>query len=277
MGWGRWSLVEATLDLIDEARRLHDPRWFVIVSGQDWPARDLARWEAELDRVGADAVFESQPVTGGGGRGHPVPLQSDEVRRYGDAWHVFPRPARPLLARGAAAVARRAAAWAAPGRYPALMDFYGRGFALAWRRDVFPVPGWVLHKGHQWITLGPAAARALLEAPPEVARHFRRTLIPDESFAHSVLRNAPSIRVEDGLTSYAPWNRIDRPPPLVLREEDLDGVRASRAPFARKVGDGELGAVTAVLDRIVAAESAGSAGSAGSPGSIPSGADYPEA
>jgi hypothetical protein len=185
-----------------------------------------------------------------------VPLQADEVRRYRDAWHVFARPTRALPARVGDAVARRAAAWAAAGRYPALMDFYGRGYALAWRRREFPIPEWVLHKGHQWMTLGPEAARALVEAPAEVVGHFRRTLIPDESFALTVLRNQPSLRLAPGLTSYAPWERFDRPPPLVLRDEDLDRVRASGAPFARKIGDGELAAVTESLDRLVAAEAA---------------------
>ena len=255
--WGRWSLVEATLALLEEAMRAEGPRWFVVVSGQDWPVRDLARWERELDRTGADALVESQPVSGGGAAGHPVSLGADEVRRYRDAWQVVRRPAAPLAARLGDAVARRASAWAAEGRYPALMDFYGRGYALAWRRREFPMPEWVLHKGHQWMTLGPAAARALVEAPPEVVAHFRRALIPDESFAHTVLRNQPTLRLAAGLTSYAPWERFDRTPPLVLRDEDLDRVRASGAPFARKIGDGDLAAVTRSLDGLVESETEG--------------------
>ncbi|MCB7137047.1 beta-1,6-N-acetylglucosaminyltransferase [Cellulosimicrobium marinum] len=251
--WGDWSLVEATLALLAAAAEAGTD-WSVLVSGEDWPVRDLAGFEDELRTSGADAVLRSRPVRRARAEDGRHPLAWDETRRYGARWFVVPRPSAAPVARVADAVTRRLEErFGHRDAYPAAMQLWGRGYAVALRRAPFPEPGWTLHKGDQWMALGSAAREAALAASPAVLRHFSRTLVPDESFLQSVLHNTPGLVVHDRRTTYAPWERFDRLPHLVLRPEDLDAARRSRAAFARKVGDGPLAAITDDLDALVAA------------------------
>jgi hypothetical protein len=77
-------------------------------------------------------------------------------------------------------------------------------------------------------------------------RHYRRTIVPSESFFATVLMNDPELRVSSDdrrFVSFAPGAAH----PDVLTEADLDRLMASGAHFARKF-DAEADA--AVLDRL---------------------------
>jgi hypothetical protein len=249
-GWGRWSLVEASLRMLAVARREFQPRWSVLLSGDDWPARDLAEWERELDEAGGDALIASSPVVDRRAAGESaVPLREDEVRRYRDSWLIVPPAPFPFLNRVLRAIVRRIEPFAT--RRPrglAMMDFYDRGVAVSLGRSRLDPPLRV-HKGAQWLTLGPRAVDAVLGADPRIVRHFRRTLIPDEAFIPSVVNAAPGLSVRAGLTSFAPWHAFHRSQ-LDLAVEDLAAIAASGAPFARKLPSAPPNAVTAALDEL---------------------------
>lgn len=257
-GWGDWSLVEAFLILLDQANRWFAPRWSVLISGEDWPVRNLSCWEAHLDVQGIDALIQSAVVRNWPKEGEiDVALEADEIRRYGDSWIRLARPSWPLAARLCDGLVRRLEARASRGsRYPAVMNLYGRAYAISWRPHRLPSDDWALHKGAQWMVCGPRAAQILLSTPNAIRKHFQHTLIPDESFPHTVLRNTEGLLVGDGLTSYAPWSHFGRLPHLVLRSEDLPEIVASGAPFARKIGEGEHVAIVDELDSLVEAECA---------------------
>lgn len=258
-GWGRWSLVEATLRLLAAARNGYAPRWSVLVSGADWPARPLADWERALDLMGADALVESAPFPAPPeDGGTPVTLHTDWGLRYESRWWFAAAPRRQPVRRTLDALARRVERVEGHrASAPAALLFSGRGYAVAWRRARLPRHGWTLWKGSQWLTLGPAAVDAVLAAPADLQDHFRRTLIPDEAFVQTVVHNTPGMRVRYGTTSYAPWHAASREPSLVLRDEDLGDVAASGAAFARKIGAGRWATVTDTLDRAVDAARTG--------------------
>jgi hypothetical protein len=246
--WGTWSLVEASLALLAEARA-GGAAWSVLISGEDWPVVDLARWEAQLQQQPFDAILEARPLRDRWAAGErSVPVSEDEVRRYGRRWSVLPVSDSRRRDRLRQGLVRRLERRSTSRRGPAVMDFYARGVAVSWRSADGLPPGWKPFKGHQWVTVNARAVDALLSAPDSVTRHFRQTLIPDEGFVPTVLSNTPHLRVRRGLTSYAPWSHFGRTPHLVLQQEDLREIEASEAPFARKVGAGEHAGITAQLD-----------------------------
>jgi len=100
-----------------------------------------------------------------------------------------------------------------------------------------------------WPILGRRALQAVLRAAGErraLMRHYRRSIVPSESFFATVLMNDPDMRVSHDdrrFASFAPGSAH----PDVLTSADLDRLRAAGAHFARKF-DAEVDAT--VLDRL---------------------------
>jgi hypothetical protein len=78
-------------------------------------------------------------------------------------------------------------------------------------------------------------------------RHYRSTVIPDESFFQSVLAANPELELCDRNLQYDRWPTGAEPHPSVLRGEDFDRLVASGAHFARKF---DLDVDAGILDRL---------------------------
>lgn len=262
--WGRWSMVEAELALFAEARATWTPDWFVLLSGVDWPARDLATWETDLLASPSDAVMNASPILDRWAAHPPaVPIDEDELRRTRDAWWIFGPSGRPGLDRLVRGVVRRVGGLTSRSdRGPAIMNFYGRGYAVTpWRRRSLP-PRWTVHRGDQWLALRRSAVDALARVDPRVTKHFARTLIPDESYIQTIVASTPGLRVDARATSVAPWHAFAREPHLQLTAEDVEVVLTSRPAFVRKIGPGSAAGVMRVLDEIVDSSRAQDSGAA---------------
>lgn len=85
--WGDWTQVQMVLGALAFARGVSDAAWFVDISGQDYPIRDLAAWEAQVRAAQVDALLS------------PLPSQPWTVT---NRWWVrdAPRTRWPLLDRG---------------------------------------------------------------------------------------------------------------------------------------------------------------------------------
>jgi hypothetical protein len=113
--------------------------------------------------------------------------------------------------------------------------------------------GIVPYKGWQWWCLTHDCARYVLDyvnANPRVVRFFRPTLVPDESFFHTVIANSEFAHTlspagPQGVISgnhYVRWRKIKgRCKPQVLKEGDFDELAASEACFARKFSETKSG------------------------------------
>jgi hypothetical protein len=116
-------------------------------------------------------------------------------------------------------------------------------------RDAFLGMAWEHWVSTDWPILGRRAARAILHAAREERgqmRHYRRTIVPSESFFATVLMNDPAMSVSHDnrrFSSFAPG----APNPDVLTSADLARLHDSGAHFARKF-DMEVDA--GVLDRL---------------------------
>jgi hypothetical protein len=82
-------------------------------------------------------------------------------------------------------------------------------------------------------------------------RHYRRTVLPTESFPHTVLHAEPSLRLSSDTRRFTSWPSRSAHPAL-LRVADLDRILSSGADFARKFDPTIDPIVMDELDRVLA-------------------------
>jgi hypothetical protein len=208
--WGHGSQLAATLRCLRWVRERAEFDWLVLLSGQDYPARPVARIEADLMAADADAFIRFTPVP-------PLRLRRGDVdefaRRYAYRWR--PGPER-LAALDPLVQVRRLPS----GTY---VGFPARP----------PLP--VFH-GSDWFSLSRHAVDAVLATPAPVVDHFLHTIIPTEAFVHTVLANSP-LRLVNGNRRYAVFESPATPSPRVFGLDDVEEVVGSGADFARKFTD----------------------------------------
>lgn len=232
--WGDWSIVEATLRMMRFALQELQAQWFVVLSGEHWPAADLSQWEAVAEASGVDAFVEADqlPARLAFGRSNEGPNMylsrcvhrwvSVRQPRFFTAQRIIHRLSKlSLYVTPVVAVeySHRRRDW-----------FFGRPRARHAMRD------WDFYKGTQWIGFNARAARVILDTDPAVTEWFRGGHIPDETYFHTVLRHADDLVVTKDVVTYVPVGPV--PPTerwMVLRLEELPAVWESGAPFARKV------------------------------------------
>ena len=93
--WGSWELVEATLGAVAQARAFADPDFFVLVSGQDYPARHLGTWEDEVRAAGGGWIGRPRPLRYRPTWGRRPGVGDDDLTRYSFRWWPLP----PAVAR----------------------------------------------------------------------------------------------------------------------------------------------------------------------------------
>lgn len=240
--WGDWSMTRAALEALEHVRRTVDAEHVVLLSGQDYPIRDLAAWEDEVQRVGVDALIDVYP-----------PMTDDWHYRW---WTVEPPHVGPVLVRRAVKLGWRLVA----RRFRSVVMFYqGRRdprWILGLRRPELlrhPAPVDVL-KGALWVTLTGRAVDSLLQRHHEDRRtrdFFRTVRIPDESYIQSLLLADDQLRIMDCPTTFARF-RYDEWSPTWLDLDELALAARTPAAFARKLPADVDDAVVAEADRLCA-------------------------
>jgi hypothetical protein len=232
--WGSWTYLLMLLGALERIAAEVDPDWTMVISGQDYPVRPPGEIESRLEHADADAFcgvsweLETRSV--------PPPPADDFFRRY--AYAHFEPPAVPRL----------------PARLRPLA--YRRDLPAPLRARVgIRHPRLPFHDGMRcwvstdWPILGRRAVQAVLRAARErtrLMRHYRRTIVPSESFFATVLMNDPGTRVSQEDRRFAAF-APGAPSPRVLTEADLEAVLDSGAHFARKF---DPAVDAAVLDRL---------------------------
>lgn len=244
--WGTFSQADAEIEALGQARsRFPDATHFVVISGQDYPVRDLAVWEAEVAGSGVDALLEPMPIT-----------QVSVDRR----WFVVRGPQLPAVVRKVvAAVGYRLPKFTADQVHvnPSPRDGDGRwwvGVPRATRRG--------LTKAATWKTLSATAVDVLtasLQADPDRAEYIRRCRLPDELYSPTVLAADPALKVVDGLTSFTSWSH-EAASPDWLTTDHVPAVVASGAPFARKLPARASADLLAALDALASSSMSGQVG-----------------
>lgn len=249
VSWGRWSLVDATLKSIECARNGSDPDWYVVISGQDWPTRNLAEWEEWLGTCPCDALLEAHRVERSARGTHP---ERDELIRYQHRWFVLSRPSNAFVRKSTSFVGYALRLVTRPTRtWVSVIRFYGRGWAVGIRRAGGLPPDWRYYKGSQWMALNRHAVATILDNPEHaaLADHFRRTLMPDEAYIHTILYNTLELSVVNAPITFVSWAKWRDN--LVLDREDIDDIQQAGTPFARKVDPEHDAELLQLIDAMV--------------------------
>ena len=232
VAWGWTSQLDMLLRCLTRALERVDFEWLVVLSGQDYPLRPLEDSERELREGAFDAYVETVPVEPPGWSR----AEADEfARRYFYRYRPI-RPPGPLL--------RRAVSAARPLLTVRDMPW---GTVLG-RRCAGPSRS--VRRGADWLTLSRGAVEAVVDASPELVRHYRRALMPTESFPHTVLSTTAGLRLSGDTRRFTAW-APGSPNPSVLGMGDLDAMLASGNDFARKFDPDVDARVLDELDRVV--------------------------
>lgn len=213
--WGDFSLVEATLALINQA--LHNPRNFdriVLLSGADYPVRSASYIETFF-KTYCDTEFINVVKMPSEAAGKPL-------YRLTLYWHnanetLIKSATRRLLCK-LRLIPRE------------------RNFKKA-------LSGLTPYAGSQWWALTRGACEYIEQfcsANPKIVNFFRNTLVPDEMFFQTVIGNSPfKEKLRRNLT-FTDWS-AGGPNPALLSDEHVDTF-ASATCFGpdRFYGDGEI-------------------------------------
>lgn len=255
--WGSWELVEATLLAFEHVRDRVDPDLVVLVSGQDYPVRGLADWEAEVIASGT-WVGNATPLryTFHWGRRHGE--GQDELTRYTHRWFQTPFARRGIRLRGASGDRLRRVRAALALRLEPILSVrvVSRGRGVFWgvrRRTPFSAER-LCHFGSQWLALPRPLLDRLLDedlAPgSRLRRFYRRTIIPDESALVTPLSWRARAAGLPPVT-YTVWDAV-RDRPVTWSIGDLDALVRSGSPFCRKVDPVLSAELMDELDRRIA-------------------------
>jgi hypothetical protein len=228
--------------------------WLVLLSGTDYPVRPIAEIEAALAGVDTDGLIQTHVCARPAIRfGATV---EEHALRYHYRWSSR-RRWRPLARPVATALSPHLAVEVTPAGVRIGVPAKRSPFKLP-RRKALAVPirhnplspvqagrspfgeGLECRYGPASFALSRRAAEATAAAVrehPELVLYYRDTLVPVESYIHTVLANDPSIRLSDDDRRF----RSDGP----IAIDELDAVLASGADFA-----GPFDPDAAVLDAI---------------------------
>lgn len=228
--WGDWSIVTTVMDTLAWSLERLTADWIVCLSGQDYPIVHLGLLEEMLGSSALDGYVSCSPV-----EDFPFWTPLEKAHRYHHRFSVLPDAVfvhRQVLR------AIRVGNWLMRSPDYFLFQGFPRGLParVGVRRRATPFTAdFRCLVGRQWWTLRRATAEWLLEEyrrDRRLREYYRRTLVPDESYFHTVLGNRPDLRLGHDL-HHQNWERAERP--HTFRAEDFAEVVGSGKFFVRKV------------------------------------------
>jgi hypothetical protein len=217
--WAKFSIVDAmTMALNILFKAPEPPDWFVLLSGSDYPIKSAKTIIHDLSRSEFDVHMHHEKITFNSYENDWQRLCYD---RYCAALVRLPaisRRLRPI---------RRTFAL----RHPVLLN----------RQTPFS-SDFSCFAGEHWFSANRLAAEYLIDyhrTKPALSNHYRArddtyTVVPEESYYHTILCNAP-FRISQNNWRYIDWSYSPGAAhPKTLTIEDLPKMRESTAHFARK-------------------------------------------
>lgn len=230
--WGQFSMVRATLELMRTALQSEKKyEYLALASGVDFPLCDMSYL---LDYLTAHQGAQFMNC-------ERISAKPDFRHRFEVVNFNVPNTRNILLGK----LLRK------------LMGVCG-GYLMraGYRRDFSKVLGDLEpSQGTQWWALTNDACKYILSfvsENPQFCRFFKNTLIPDESFFHTILGNSHFSNVIVPSLTYVDWSRPEGPCPAVIDGEHVDLFVAHR----RHVKGAEKGPSEVLLARKFSDDSA---------------------
>ena len=207
-GWGKWSLIEATIRSLSLLYRVADPDWFTLLSAADYPIAGAEIMRSHLASTTADVLIDYRRIAKDGTAMTPLG-SSPRLAHHGDkanAELALNRYRKLIL------------------KYPVLRTrppLYSTSKQGTWRvgRQTASIPVEPLtspfrgatecYVGSQWFTANRRAAHTVLNMPPlyhALKRHLKGRVVPDECFFQSLFCNQPDLKVDPNPRRFANWN-----------------------------------------------------------------------
>lgn len=210
--------------------------WLVNLTAQDYPVKPLARIEAELEASPADGYVRWWDVLS---ESSPWSRRKAKARywhrywRWSEEWAGILAALRPLT------------------RITPLHFYldYGPLVGVRLLRTPFS-DDWRCLGGRSWWTLRRSAAlylRQFLAERPEVERHYRGCVAPEESMVPTILVGSRRFVLVNDDLRYIDYRRAVRGAPRTLTVDDLPLLASGNFHFARKF---DLAVDREVVDRI---------------------------
>lgn len=240
--WGDWSLVAASLLLIESA--LHDPACthFQLLSESCLPVRPVREYEEYLKREFPDAMIDL------------IPIDKQSINAFSShAWRYLTRnrAARILAKRASILYHSRCPVFKQEGTvnlvvpkddlglWEHVCSIFGKRvlsvFLSPWL-GFFPQGDlqkcWI---GGQWFGVSRIMAEYILSTSqncPKIVAHFAQSHIPDESFFHTIIANSGFVRIAPG--NHVVFWESNSSGPDQVRLSDFDQIQGSGKYFSRK-------------------------------------------
>lgn len=228
--WGAWSIVQATIDLMNLALKKSDNKYFHLISGQDWPVKRpqeicdffsgnnklyIWNYESAKYRKSGEPLVDWQKFY----------FNYDKINRrstYGKIYHRVSIILQTIF------------------RINKLKKL---GINLT------------LYNGSQWVDLPRDAVEYLisyLNANQSVLQMFKTGFCSDEFWIPTILRNNPlfAARIDTNNYRYIDWHKKHDSFPAILDENDFSKILNSGKLFMRKVRFPESSKLINELDEV---------------------------
>ena len=222
--WASFAFLQAIVRAIEQLYAAPvNPDWFVLLSGNDYPIKPAAQILNDLQAGGHDAHICHELVRADA---LETAWQKESYARYCCRYLRVPLTKKVFIA-----------------RHPIL-----KKLLLPFSKDFH------CYSGSDWFSANHRAAQYIIESHKSnvrLANHYRRVIIPSESYFHTILANAPALKLNNNNWRYTDWS-AGGPHPKRLGLADMPKILASPAHFARKFDLNQDATVFDQLDKVTA-------------------------
>lgn len=213
--WAGFSIVEATIKCIESMyHKPNSPDWFVLLSGSDYPIKSAKKIIDDLMSGPYDAYIHHELVSYG--------EQFSPWIQHCHKRYCSVRLRVPILNRRLT---------------PKIKTFQIDSPWLVNRFLPFS-DDFKCYAGAQWFCANRHSAEQILASRTKhqaFETHYKSVLIPDESYFHTLLCNAPHLKICGDPLRLVNWTPQDACHPQALTIKDLPKLTASHCHFARKL------------------------------------------